>query len=515
MNLFKTYKNDLPASLVVFLVALPLCLGIALASGAPLFSGLITGIIGGIVVGFLSDSKLSVSGPAAGLTVIVFSAIATLGSFEAFLLAVVISGIIQLVLGYVKAGVIGHFSPVSVVNGMLTAIGLNIFLKQIPHAFGYDLNDIDLASFQDSYGHNTLSELYYMLSFIKLGPVIISIVSLIILYSWDSKFIKQNNILKLIPAPLVVVFVGIGLNTLFNNIAPEIAAVGNELVSLPNINSFQALVGELRFPNFSSLGNPEVYMVAATIAIVGSLESLLSLDAADKLDPAKRISSPNQELKAQGWGNILAGLIGGLPMTAVVVRTSANINAGGKGKLSSIAHGVLIVISVLFLASFLNLIPLAALAAILIQVGLKLNKISIYKKTIKSGSDQYIPFFITLLVIMFTDLLKGISVGVLVGLVFTLKTNFRSGVSMVKSGKNHLITINRNLYFFNKAQLRRILQHIPRESEVLIDGTKVEFMDYDIQQSINDFVENAANRAIHVELKMSSTAPMEMFRKTN
>jgi len=510
---FKTYKSDIPAGLVVYLVALPLCLGIALASGAPLFSGVISGIIGGIVIGFLSDSKLSVSGPAAGLTVIVFSAIATLGSFEAFLLSVFISGVIQVVLGYAKAGIIGHFFPSSVITGMLTAIGLSIILKQIPHAFGYDLVGIDTAAFEDKYGHNTFSELYYMLNGILPGAVTISVLSLGLLLLWDTKFIKRNAVTKLIPGPLIVVVLGVGLNAYFKAYSPSLALSASHLVALPELSGFKSIVGELRFPDMSSITDIDVWIVAFTIAIVGSLESLLSLDATDKLDPDKRISSPNKELKAQGWGNIIAGLIGGLPMTAVIVRSSANINSGGKGKMSAVFHGVLLVLSVLFFAPYLNDIPLAALAAVLIHVGLKLNKLSIYKHAIKLGTNQYIPFFSTVIVILLTDLLKGISFGIVVGLVFVIKSNFRSGIIVTHVGNNYMIQIVRNLYFFNKAQLRRALQHLPSEINLLIDGTHADFIDNDIQVMFEDFCETAERNGTKVTWKTTETAAVEMFKK--
>ncbi len=510
---FKTYRNDLPAGLVVYLVALPLCLGIALASGAPLFSGVISGIIGGIVIGFLSDSKLSVSGPAAGLTVIVFSAIATLGSFEAFLLAVFISGLIQLVLGYLKAGVIGHFFPTSVITGMLTAIGLGIIFKQIPHAFGYDPEGIDMVAFDETYGHHTFSELYYMIAGILPGAVIISILSLGILFLWDTKPVKNNAVLKLIPGPLVVVIFSIVLNELFKATAPVLVLGSAHLVSLPELSGVGSLIDELRFPQFSAITNPEVWVVAVTIAIVGSLESLLSLEAADKLDPEKRISSPNKELKAQGWGNMLAGLIGGIPMTAVIVRSSANVNAGGKGKLSAVFHGVLLILSVLLFAPFLNYIPLSALAAVLIHVGLKLNKASIYKNAIKQGANQYIPFFATIIVILLTDLLKGISFGIVIGLIFVLKSNFRSGITLSNVDNNYLIRISRNLYFFNKAQFRRALQYLPNDINLLIDGTDVDFIDNDILEIINDFCETAEQKGIKVTIKQSEVAIVPLFRK--
>ena len=500
----KHLKQDFMASIVVFLVALPLCLGIALASGAPLLSGLITGIIGGIVIGYLSDSRVSVSGPAAGLTVIVFGAIATIGSFEAFLIAVILSGVIQLALGFLRAGVIGHFFPSSVIMAMLTAIGITIIISQIPHAVGYDI--------VDELRENGWVEMFQSFTHIIGGAVFISIVSLGILLLWDGSYFKKHKVLKLIPAPLVVVVFGVACNAVFKQWIPALYIDTTHLVALPEFTSMGSIWKEMSFPDLKGFLIPEVYVTAFTITIIGSLESLLSLEASDKLDPAKRISSPNQELKAQGIGNIVAGLLGGIPMTAVIVRSSANINAGGKTKMSAIFHGLLLLISVLFCASFLNYIPLSALAAILIHVGLKLNKISTYKKVIKSGADQYIPFFTTIAVVLATDLLKGIIVGIVVGFIFMIKSNFRSAILKTNVNNNYLIKITNNMYFFNKAQLRRTLQHIPADSNVLIDGTQIDFVDYDVQTIINDYIDMAADNNIKVTLKKSTTAHVNLFK---
>ncbi|WP_068473813.1 SulP family inorganic anion transporter [Saccharicrinis aurantiacus] len=500
----KTIKFDAMASIVVFLVALPLCLGIALASGAPLISGLITGIIGGIVVGWLSDSKVSVSGPAAGLTVIVFSAIATIGSFQAFLVAVVLSGVIQLILGYLKAGVIGHFFPSSVIMAMLTAIGITIIISQIPHAIGYDIveqmREHGLVALAHSFEHAII------------GATIVSIISLVILLVWDTPKFKNHKVLKLIPAPLVVVFVGVLCNLVFKKWFPAFYIDTTHLVALPEFTSAASVWNEMNWPDFKGLLNTNVYIAAITIAIIGSLESLLSLEAADKLDPAKRISSPNQELKAQGIGNIIAGLLGGIPLTAVIVRSSANINAGAKSKKSAILHGVLLLIAVLFCGSVLNYIPLAALAAILIHVGLKLNKISTYKKVIAGGADQYIPFFTTIAVVLATDLLKGIIVGITVGFIFMIKSNFRSAILKANVNNNYLIKMTNNMYFFNKAQLRKALQKIPANSNVLIDGTHIDFIDHDVEEIIEDYIAMAADNNITVTLKKSTTANISLFK---
>ncbi len=507
--MFSNLKNDIPASIVVFLVALPLCLGVAVASGAPPFAGIVAGVIGGIVVGLFSDSKLSVSGPAAGLTTIVLASITDLG-YESFLVAVIISGIIQLILGFLKGGIIGHFFPVSVITGMLSAIGLQIILKQIPHSVGFDFYDIDLWSFKDSHGQNTITEIWIGITqYFTWGAFIICVVSLFILFLWERPFIKRTRVLSLIPAPLLAVIIGLVLNFIYTD---SWHLSSEHLVNLPIIDGPETLMNSMSFPSFSALTNYTTYTVAITIAIVGSLESLLSLDASDKLDPKKRISSPNQELKAQGIGNIVSGFLGGIPLTAVIVRSSANINAGAKGKMSAILHGIFLMICALFLAPFLNYIPYAALAAILIHVGVKLNKLSIYKKAIKGGLEQSAPFFITIITILFTDLLRGIAVGMIVGIVFVLKANFRSAIIRTQVDNNYLIQLTRNMYFFNKAQLRRTLQRIPENSSVLIDGTRIDFIDYDIEQTINDFEQTAAIRNIKVTIRKSNTAAVNLFR---
>jgi len=373
LNPLKNLKHDIPASIVVFLVALPLCLGIALASGAPLFAGLISGIIGGIVVGALSGSSLGVSGPAAGLAVIVLNAITDLGSFEIFLVAVMIAGVLQLIMGFAKAGIIAYFFPSSVIHGMLAGIGIIIFLKQIPHAFGYDGSPEGDFRFQQVDGHNTFDELIHMLGSVSTGVLIISAISLIILILWDTPFFKKLKFTKLVQGPLVAVVTGILLSIAFATI-PGLAISADHMVSVPVPDSFDGFISNFARPDFSALSNPDVYITAIVIAVVASLETLLCVEASDKQDPLKRITPTNRELKAQGVGNLIAGFVGGLPLTQVIVRSSANMQSGGKTKTSAIIHGMLLLLSVVVIPKVLNMIPLGVLAAVLLVVGYKLAK---------------------------------------------------------------------------------------------------------------------------------------------
>ncbi|HMP98488.1 MAG TPA: SulP family inorganic anion transporter [Cyclobacteriaceae bacterium] len=503
---------DLPSSLVVFLVALPLCLGIALASGAPLYAGIITGVIGGVLVASLSGSALSVSGPAAGLTTIVLAAITTLGSFEAFLTAIVLAGIIQLVLGFLKAGAIGNFFPDSVIKGMLAAIGLILVLKQIPHALGYDEDFEGDQSFTQADGENTFTEIFSAIQHIDTGAFLIAAVSLVILILWDRPFLRRFRFFQYFPGALLVVIVGILMNEMYGAYFPELAISGNHLVSLPVASSLDDFFGNFTLPDFSILKNPQVYISAFTIAIVASLETLLSIDAADKLDPYKRITDLNRELKAQGIGNLAAGLIGGLPLTAVIVRSSANVTAGARTKMSAIIHGIWLMLTVLIIPDVLNLIPLACLAAVLLMVGYKLCKPSLFKQAYKKGAAQFVPFVITILAILFTDLLVGIIIGIIVGLFFVLKSNYQRSIFTVNSNGNYLIRLRKDVTFLNKALLKQSLKEIPDGSYVIIDGTRSVFIDNDIIETINDFEQTAGNRNIRVELKKSVKAPHPMFK---
>lgn len=479
---FKYIKEDLPAGLVVFFVALPLCLGIALASGAPLFSGIISGIIGGIVVAFFSGSALSVSGPAAGLTVIVLNGINQLGSYEVFLAAVVLAGLIQITLGYLKAGIIGYYFPSSVIKGMLAAIGILLIIKQTPVAIGHTV-DLDF----------------------QMGSIVIAVVSILILLLWEIPSFKKMTFFKWVPGALVVVTVGVLLNELFKTYQPEWVIGGSQLVSLPVAKNANDFLGQFTFPNFAdALLNYQVYILAATIAIIASLETLLSIEAADKLDPYKRISPTDKELKAQGLGNLLAGLIGGIPMTAVIVRTSANINAGGKTKLSAIIHGLFLTIAVIGLASVLNKIPLACLAAVLLMVGYKLAKISLFKQMYQLGWDQFLPFFITIVAIQVSDLLKGISIGMLVAIFYILRANFRRDYTIhhnkLSEGGEIEITLAENVTFINKGSIAKQLSNFPDGAKLVINGTKSHYIDIDVLEIIHDFSKTAHLKNISLSL---------------
>lgn len=506
---FKTWQKDLPAGLVVFLVALPLCLGVGLAStsvegidGLPnLFSGLVAGIIGGIVVGFLSGSRLGVSGPAAGLITIIVAAISTLGSYEAFLVAVVISGILQLLAGFLKAGIIANYVPSSVIKGMLAAIGITLILKEIPHLVGYDKDFFGDESFFQKDGHNTFSEIYYSLQALNPGAIIIGVVSLLILILFDTKWLKKNKILSVIPGALIVVFVSILMNNLFGMIDENLKVSSIHLVQLPVPKSFDDFIGFFSFPDFSILSNPSVYIIAFTIALVGSLETLLSVEATDKLDPQKFSTPTNQELKAQGIGNIVSGFLGGLPITQVIVRSSANINSGGQSKLSTIVHGFLILIAIVFIPQLLNMIPLAALAAVLIMVGYKLAKVSLFQSMYKLGWEQFIPFASTIIGVLFTDLLKGIGIGLAISIFYILKKNYKNNFKKEHSNNEIKVTLSEEVTFLNKAGIIEILETIPKNSKLIIDGSNCKSIDYDVIELLSEFqVYGSKNKNIQLQM---------------
>lgn len=491
-NYFSSLKNDIPAGIVVFLVALPLCLGIALASGAPFFSGMIAGIVGGIVVASISNSQLSVSGPAAGLAAIVLVSIQQLGAFNIFLVAVVLAGVMQVILGFLRAGTISNYIPSNVIKGMLTAIGILIILKQIPHAFGYDADIEGNLDFIQTDGKNTFTSLLQPLNHINLGATIIAAVSVTILLLWERPFIK--NKIGFIPGGLVAVFVSIVLNEIFLRTGSDLAITEkSHLVNVPIANSFNDFFSFFTFPDFTHITNLKVITIAATIAVVASIETLLSIEAVDNLDPHKRLTSTNLELKAQGIGNIVSGLIGGLPITSVIVRSSANVNAKAQSKISAIFHGFLLLVCVAFIPVLLNKIPLAALAAILLLVGYKLTKISIYKEMFKNGKHQWIPFIVTVLVIVFTDLLKGVGVGLAVSVFFILKGNLRNSYFFHKGtyhkGDVIQIRLSEEVSFLNKASIKQTLEHLPDNSKVIIDASNTAYIDYDILELIREFKE--------------------------
>jgi len=510
---------DLPAGFVVFLVALPLCLGVALASGAPLFAGVIAGIIGGILVGILSGSPLGVSGPAAGLAAIVLTSIEQLGTFEAFLLAVIISGIFQLILGLLQAGIIAYFFPSSVIKGMLAAIGIIIALKQLPHAVGYD-NTIDgNISFMAHFGDNIFSEILHMFRRFSTGAILISIVSLALLILWESPFFKKKKLFTIINGPLIVVLIGIILSQIFGSF-PFLALDTEHFVNLRVLSGFKDITSLFTFADFSQINNPEIYKIAFTIAVIGSIETLLSVEAADKLDPFKRVTPTNRELRAQGIGNILSGMIGGLPITQVIVRSSANIQSGGRSRLATIFHGFLLLISALLIPGILNMVPFASLSAILFLIGLKLAKPVLFKSMYKLGSYQFIPFIVTFIVIIFTDLLVGITVGMLFAIFNILLANYRTPFifdSRHKNKKALTIKLSEKVSFLNKGGLLQALDQVKPGCKVIIDARDSISIDYDVIEVIEDFKEKAKYRNIDLEvLGLSYRTPkkyLEEFKK--
>lgn len=503
-NYLKSLVTDFPSAMVVFLVALPLCLGIALGSNAPLFSGIIAGIVGGIVIGIISGSQLSVSGPAAGLTAIVVVAIGKLQVFEAFLLAVVIGGVLQLILGFIKAGVLGDYIPSGVIKGMLAAIGLILILKQLPHLVGYNVDFPGDESFKQTDGENTFTELFNAFSNIMPLAFGIGILSILIQVVWDKYLAKLHKAFSLIPSPLIVVLAAVVINEAIRGSNPSLALNEAHLVNIPIAGSFAEFTSFFTAPDLSYLGNITVWTTALTLAIVASLETLLNIQAADELDPYKRVTPTNRELKAQGVGNIVSGLIGGLPITSVIVRTSANINAGAKTKMSAVLHGIFLLLSVAFIPTILNLIPLSALAGILIYTGYKLAKPKIFKEFYSKGMGQFLPFVITILAILFTDLLVGILIGCVVGLFFVMRSNFQSAVFVVNDSNKYLFRLRKDVSFLNKPIVKRKLEEVPEDSYVLIDCTRADFIDRDIVEVIEDFMKHAPLQNIRVELKKST-----------
>ena len=483
--MFAKIKFDLPSSVVVFLVALPLCLGVALASGAPMLSGVIAGVIGGVIVGLLSESHTSVSGPAAGLAAVILTAIGTLGSFDLLLMAGVIAGSIQLVSGIFKLGFIADYIPSNVIKGLLAAIGIILILKQIPHRFGYDADVVNDFSFNQQDGENTFSELINVINHFSGGAIIVSLISLVVLIYWDKTPLKKYNFL---PASLFVVMSGILINLVFQRFIPTLYIEQSHLVNIPKINGVLSLITT---PNFAGISNPQVWIVGFTIAIVASLETLLNLEAVENIDPHKRKASPNKELVAQGIGNIFSGLVGGIPITSVIVRSSVNINAGAATKMSAILHGLLLFVSVLFISPYLNLIPIASLAAILLVTGYKLAKVSLFKEMYRKGLNQFIPFIATILAIVFTDLLIGILIGLAVSIFYLMKSNFKNPFKIEKEvlafGETIRMELPNQVSFLNKASIKDTLWSIPEGSKLIIDANYCDYIDNDVLEIIEDF----------------------------
>ncbi|HEX8446461.1 MAG TPA: SulP family inorganic anion transporter [Sphingomonas sp.] len=500
-GLGKSWRSDLPASIVVALVALPLCLGVALASGAPLFAGLISGIVGGIVIGLVSKSALSVSGPAAGLTAIVLGAIESLPTYQIFLLSVMLAGVIQIGFSLTKGGVLAEFVPSSIITGMLAAIGIILILKQFPHAIGYDGDYEGSFSFFQQDGRNTLSAIGYTVrEDIVFGAAGIALISLIFLFWWE-KAKPNEGPLKLLPGPLVVVVFSVVANQLLMGFAPALAVQPTHLVKVPVAGSAAEFIGLFQMPDFRAIGMPLVWTTALTIGIVASLESLLSVKAVDEIDPKRRVTDKNRELLAQGTGNIVAGMLGGIPVTSVIVRSSANVGSGADSPLSTILHGFWLLLSVILIPFVLNMIPLSALAAILIQTGYKLTKPALYLQRWRQGLRQFVPFLVTIVAILFTDLLEGIAIGMVVGLGFVIARNFRQVISYVETPEACMVRARRDLYFIHKPQLQTALERVPNGRDVLIDLSSTSFVDDDNIDIINAFIKGAPYRDISVLVK--------------
>ncbi|HVZ96656.1 MAG TPA: SulP family inorganic anion transporter [Chitinophagaceae bacterium] len=492
-------KYDLPAGISVFLVALPLCLGIALASGAPLYAGLLSGIIGGIIVSLISGSPLAVSGPAAGLSTVVAAAIISFGDYKIFLLTVVVAGFFQLLLGLLKLGVIANYFPSSVIKGMLAAIGIILISKQIPLSLGYDKPDFWRASFTRIFSHDNFSEKFHGIgNETAFSAVIITIVSFTAMFLLQQPFAKR---LKVLPAPLVVVVIGIVTNIALVRFGSVYSLKQTQLVNIPP-NVFS----QLSLPEFSHLfSSAEIWKDGIIIGLLATLETLLCIEAIDKMDMHNRITPVNRELIAQGIGNMACGLLGAIPITAVVVRGSANVDAGARTKLSSFTHGLFLLLAVLLIPFILNMIPYASLAAILLVTGFNLTKPKLYRNMWSLGWKQFIPFIITIIVILATDLLKGVSIGLLISTYFIIRNNFKAEYKITKilHGDTEVfyIKLNTNVTFLNKVNLRKALDKIPEYSELTIDGSECNFIDYDILEIISEYGNKALDRDIKVNLK--------------
>ncbi|WP_414445629.1 SulP family inorganic anion transporter [Burkholderia sp. 22PA0106] len=490
-NVFSTFPRDFVAGTVVFLVALPLCLGIANASGVEPFAGLISGIVGGLVVAFLSGSPLSVSGPAAGLVVIVIDGIAQLGSFPAFLLAVVLSGLLQLGLGMLRAGQLAAYVPSPVIKGMLAAIGLLLIVKQVPFALGLRGGTAAFSAH-------------------AIGAAVIAVASLALLIAWDLPALRRFALVRNVPAPLVVVAIGIAATLALNTLLPGFAPPAEHRVALPALDSLASLGGALQAaefgPHFAQLWNPDVWRVAITLAIVASLETLLSLEAVEQIDPKRRPPLPNRELKAQGVGNLVAGAFGGLPITSVIVRSSVNVHAGAQSRISAVVHGVLLLVSVFLLTELINLIPLATLAAILIHTGFKLAKPKLFQAVAKQGPAAFIPFVATIAGVLAVDLLFGIALGIVISVLAVALANLRSPATLAQHDDHYLLTFRKDVSFLGKVQVKHYLRQIPDRAIVIIDATRADTIDHDVRDLIDAFIADAPAREILVDYRQPMRA---------
>lgn len=488
----KALPKDLAAGVVVFLVALPLCLGIALASNAPLMGGIISGVVGGLVVAWISGSHTSVSGPAAGMVAVVLAQVAALKSYEAFLVAVILAGVIQILLGVLRAGFIASFFPSNVIKGLLAAIGVILVLKQIPHVVGHDSDPEGEMGFEQPDGKNTFSELFSSLFDFEPGATMVGLVSLAVLLVWDRSQLKKS----LVPAPLVVVLLGVAINFAFKAAGSSWAIGASHLVQVPTPASLGGLFEMLPSPDFKAFGNPAILTAAVTLAVVASLETLLNLEAVDKLDPRKRVSPPNRELVAQGVGNLVSGFLGGLPVTSVIVRSSVNINAGAETRLSAFTHGLLLFALVAFAPTLLNEIPLASLAAVLLATGLKLASPALFRQMWTEGRKQFLPFIVTVVAIVFTDLLVGIITGLATSLGFILHSNFRRPLRRFMEhhvgGEVLRIEFSNQVSFLNRAVLEQTLNSVPAQGHVVLDARNTDYIDPDILDLIEDFRKQTA-----------------------
>jgi MFS superfamily sulfate permease-like transporter len=507
----KFYTKDISSSIVVFLVALPLCLGIAHASGVPVMSGLIAGIVGGVVIGFMSGSHVSVSGPAAGLITLVEASLHDLSggrealvshaALQAFAAALVIAGLLQLILGLLKVGKLADFIPASVIKGMLAAIGLMLILKQVPHLVGWDADDFGDEGFIQHDGQTTFSEINIAFEHLTPLAILIGVLGLLIQFAWDSKYLKGIKWIQLLPAPLIVVVLGVFFNGWANNMGSDWAIEKSHLVNIPNFLAPGMAESSMIVPNFRVLGNWLIWVIAVKITLIASIESLLSIEASDKIDPQKRVTPPNRELVAQGVGNTISGLLGGIPVTAVIVRSSANVNAGGMSKLSAVFHGAWLTVAVLLFPGVLNLIPNSALAAILIYVGFKLAKPSLIKQEWAKGNMSFVPFLVTVVSILFTDLLIGIMIGMAVGFFYIIKSNFHKSITLVQIDNNYMVRFQQQATFLNKSLLKTVLDELPTGANVIMDLTHCTFMDRDILDIIDDFQIRAKEKSMVISFE--------------
>ncbi len=487
------FPRDMLAGVIVFFVALPLCLGIANASGVDPLAGLLSGMIGGLVVALLSGSQLSVSGPAAGLVVIVVDGIAKLGGFSAFLVAVALAGALQFVFGVLRAGRFAAYVPSSVIKGMLAAIGLLLIIKQVPLALG-------LASGASvGAGAAAPGMLATRFGAFSMTAMLVTLLSAAVLIGWDTPMLRRFTLVRALPSPLVVVALGIGVTLLLDAVAPGMAPAAEHRVELPSLASFGALLDALESPALAALGNPEVWRLAMALAIVASLETLLCLEAVEQIDPKKRTASPDRELKAQGIGNMVAGALGGLPITSVIVRSSANVHAGAQSRWSAVVHGVLLLASVFALTAIVNRIPLACLATILIFTGYKLAKPSLFVSVAKQGWDRFAPFIATIVGVLLTDLLIGIVIGIALSIALAIRANLRRTIVMARHHDHFLLSFRKDVSFMGKVPLKRYLAQVPDHATLIVDGARADYIDPDVREMVEQFIEAAPARGIVIE----------------